>query len=305
MVNNIDLSDGTKILIVIACILLLVHYYMKKSNKKQCHKNKKIHKKYDTLCNGDSCKLEKFTPGENYQSELPIEQQPTQQQPTQQPTQQQPTQQPTQQDYASKQIYGDNTLTRPVQSDITNIPLNENQQIFDLDPTQDSGDKIARKMVSKNSADNGKYKNINYSGGERGTISPSEWEQFYINSNNLVGGKDSYKDKFHPVDEPNNNYAACNYKLHSCKEKPEEIFDIDKLLPREAREDWFEVMPEPISVKNRHLINVTRPISINTIGTSLKNPSYDLRGSVPCPKFVISPWLQSSIEPDTNIKSFA
>lgn len=39
--------------------------------------------------------------------------------------------------------------------------------------------------------------------------------------------------------------------------------------------EWFEVMPEPIKVKN---------------------PSYNIRGTRPCPKFVASPWAQSSIE---------
>ena len=82
----------------------------------------------------------------------------------------------------------------------------------------------------------------------------------------------------------------------------DELFKLDDLLPQEVHSDWFEVMPEPISVKNRHLINVSKPIGINTIGTSQKNASWDLRGSPPCPKFVVSPWLQSSIEPDTNIK---
>ena len=61
-------------------------------------------------------------------------------------------------------------------------------------------------------------------------------------------------------------------------------------------------MPEPISAKHRHLINVSRPVGVNTIGNSLRNASWDLRGSPPCPKFVVSPWQQSTIEPDYNIK---
>ena len=61
-------------------------------------------------------------------------------------------------------------------------------------------------------------------------------------------------------------------------------------------------MPDAISVKNRHLINISKPIGVNTIGTSLRNPSHDIRGTPSCPKFVISPWLQSSIEPDHNLK---
>ena len=75
------------------------------------------------------------------------------------------------------------------------------------------------------------------------------------------------------------------------------------MLPKEVNNDWFDVQPEPVAVKNRHLINVTKPIGINTIGTSKKNASYDLRENVPCPKFTVSPWLQSSIEPDNNIKA--
>ena len=73
-------------------------------------------------------------------------------------------------------------------------------------------------------------------------------------------------------------------------------------LPQEVNDDWFEVQPEPISVKNRHLINITTPIGVNTIGTSLRNASWDIRGTPACPKYVVSPFLNSSIEPDTNLK---
>ena len=43
--------------------------------------------------------------------------------------------------------------------------------------------------------------------------------------------------------------------------------EVDKYLPQEVNDDLFEVQPEPISVKNRHLINITKPIGINTIDT--------------------------------------
>lgn len=32
---------------------------------------------------------------------------------------------------------------------------------------------------------------------------------------------------------------------------------------------------------------------INTIGSSLKNPTYDIRGNIPNPKFAVSPWGNS------------
>jgi len=82
----------------------------------------------------------------------------------------------------------------------------------------------------------------------------------------------------------------------------EDIFKSEEYLAKETNQNWFEVPPEPISIKNRHLINISRPIGVNTIGNSLRNPSYDLRGSPPNPKFIVSPWMQSTIEPDLNIK---
>ena len=66
--------------------------------------------------------------------------------------------------------------------------------------------------------------------------------------------------------------------------------------------DWFDVAPEPISVKNRHLINITKPIGINTIGSSLKIATHDIRGTPSQPKNIVAPWLLSSIQPDINLK---
>jgi hypothetical protein len=62
-------------------------------------------------------------------------------------------------------------------------------------------------------------------------------------------------------------------------------------------------MPEPIKVKNRHLVNITRPAGIDTVGSSLKVPNYDLRAAPVCPQFVVGPWNQSSVSSDINRKS--
>ena len=51
----------------------------------------------------------------------------------------------------------------------------------------------------------------------------------------------------------------------------EDMFDINQYLPQGVNDDWFEPAPEPITVRNRHLINISRPIGTNTIGTSLRN----------------------------------
>jgi len=164
------------------------------------------------------------------------------------------------------------------------------------------------KTNNRNKSKNGDKKKSSYSEGIRGNLGPSNWSSYFEENNNIVANSQTgNNDNFSPIDETNNGYAVFKSKgkakcgaNQDCS--PEELFDVDKYLPQEVNDDWFEVQPEPVSVKNRHLINITKPIGVNTIGTSLKNASYDIRGTQSCPKYVVSPWLQSSIEPDTNLK---
>jgi len=183
------------------------------------------------------------------------------------------------------------------QSNVTDYTPEENVVIEDNQVMNDEN--IMTKMESINKADPTTYKKISYSEGERGGV--SELDSQFRNT-----FEDSMNDKgyFNPNDETDGRYATYESKQNRKKLTSEEIYDIDKYLPKELHDDWFEVMPEPIGVKNRHLINVARPVGANTISGSLRNANYDLRASPPCPKFTVSPWLQSSIEPDTNIKPF-
>ena len=82
-------------------------------------------------------------------------------------------------------------------------------------------------------------------------------------------------------------------------------FNNTDLLPQEVNKDWFEsdFSNARIKIGNDNLINTDRyMVGINTVGQSLKNPSYDLRPSPPCPKVTVSPWNNSTVEPDFNIK---
>lgn len=91
------------------------------------------------------------------------------------------------------------------------------------------------------------------------------------------------------------------------KRTPEDIkdlFDISKMLPKEIEADWFDTVPlqSTKKIKGTNLIHPKVHMGINTVGTSKKNATHDLRGDIPNPKLYISPWLNSSMEPDTNIK---
>jgi hypothetical protein len=80
----------------------------------------------------------------------------------------------------------------------------------------------------------------------------------------------------------------------------EDKFDAGALLPQERNDDFFEDV-QAVSVKNRHLINIYRPIGVNTVSTTLRNASHDIRGEPANPKNFVSPWGNSSIEPGNNI----
>jgi len=104
------------------------------------------------------------------------------------------------------------------------------------------------------------------------------------------------------MDESDENGANVNIPNNKGTEKDK--YNVDNYLPQQKEKDWFETI-ETVDVKNSHLINIYRPIGANTIGTTHKNSTYDWRGTdnAVCPKFVVSPWLQSSIEPDRSMKS--
>jgi hypothetical protein len=82
-------------------------------------------------------------------------------------------------------------------------------------------------------------------------------------------------------------------------------YDAKDFLPKEINDQWFDTdfSQAKYNVNNDTLINTDRyVIGINTVGQSLKNASYDIRGTIPNPKYTISPWNNSTYEPDYNIK---
>tara|TARA_X000000950_G_C13909518_1_gene658402 strand:- start:3025 stop:3651 length:627 start_codon:yes stop_codon:yes gene_type:complete len=108
------------------------------------------------------------------------------------------------------------------------------------------------------------------------------------------------------VNESGTSVTARNMeKLIQENEMNKLKFNSSDLLPKEVNQDWFEsdFSNAQVNVNDDNLVVTDRYIlGVNTVGQSLKNPSYDIRANPPCPKFGVSPWLQSTIEPDFNIK---
>ena len=165
------------------------------------------------------------------------------------------------------------------------------------------GEKADLDIMWKNASEPGKYKYVSYLDGERDNESKLEDQDSYETqlAESVDYASSTNNDKFVASDNGNGNYAP--YTQHKKEFTTKELMNSDGLLPKEEK-DWFDTVPEPIKVKNRHLININRPIGVDTVGSSMKIACRDLRGNIPAPKFVVSPFLNSSVEPDVATVGF-
>ena len=90
---------------------------------------------------------------------------------------------------------------------------------------------------------------------------------------------------------PSNN----NYMLQP-------IANPSELLPKDKNSEWASLNPVSVGgasgIQTPDLLQSGYHIGIDTIGQTLKNPSYDLRSDPIIEKKSVSPWNMSTIEPD-------
>jgi hypothetical protein len=157
---------------------------------------------------------------------------------------------------------------------------------------------VLKKFRTRNTSKDGSFLPSSYVDGKRGGSRASDLDKFFEEGHPLEEKIGFAKN------ETGQNIDYANY----VPGKQRKLRDVDKfnaeaMLPKEKNKDWFDDPYESTSVKNTHLINIYRPIGINSIQTTLKNASHDLRSAPIAPKFVISPFLNSSYEPDTNLRN--
>jgi hypothetical protein len=98
-------------------------------------------------------------------------------------------------------------------------------------------------------------------------------------------------DNFMNVTGMNTNGSA-----GSCNQKTTDPSD---LLPKDMNSDWSNVNPANADLKNINLLSAGQLIGINTVGSSLRNPSLQERSEPVIPKTNIGPWNNSTIDADT------
>jgi hypothetical protein len=101
---------------------------------------------------------------------------------------------------------------------------------------------------------------------------------------------------------PSNNMPDEKFtKVMSKDSRP--VLTSGDLLPKDENKDWFQVPNSKFDLMQAVDLEVPEiKIGVDTVGQSRKNATYDLRAAPPNPKFVVSPWSNSTIEPDYNTK---
>lgn len=83
----------------------------------------------------------------------------------------------------------------------------------------------------------------------------------------------------------------------SCSRQP--IVNPEDLLPKDENSQWAQLNPRGTGeLDNINLLQAGYLNGIDTVGSSLRNANLQLRSEPPNPQAQVSPWLNTTIEPD-------
>lgn len=101
------------------------------------------------------------------------------------------------------------------------------------------------------------------------------------------------------VPQQQNNVSGMPGMPNECY--PKDVLNSQDLLPGGADSLYAKVVPSGQgALTDQNYLNAGAHIGVGTVGASRRNPSYDLRSSPPNPQVQVSPWMQSTIEPDLH-----
>ena len=90
--------------------------------------------------------------------------------------------------------------------------------------------------------------------------------------------------------------------FEGCFPKQKELKPED-LLPKDMNTKWAQVNPTGQGMlADRNFLDAGHHVGINTVGQTLRNANYSVRSEIPNPQIKVSPWMQSTIDPDVGRK---
>jgi hypothetical protein len=102
----------------------------------------------------------------------------------------------------------------------------------------------------------------------------------------------------------NEVFASVNGESSSSQGMPpnsmrQQVVNPDDLLPKDENSQWAQLNPRGNGeLNNVNLLQAGYLYGINTVGSSLRNANLQLRSEPPNPQAQVSPWLNTTIEPD-------
>jgi hypothetical protein len=107
-----------------------------------------------------------------------------------------------------------------------------------------------------------------------------------------------------PEPEQNNNNNNNNTGRLPSECYPKDTLTPQDLLPQDSNSTWAQTVPAGQgSLGDQNFLNAGFHVGINTVGQSLRNANLQLRSEPANPQMKVSPWLQTTIEPDNNRKA--
>jgi hypothetical protein len=96
--------------------------------------------------------------------------------------------------------------------------------------------------------------------------------------------------------------AAYPGPFEGCFPKQKELKPED-LLPKDMNTKWAQVNPSGQGMlADRNFLDAGHHVGVNTVGQTLRNANYNVRSEIPNPQIKVSPWMQSTIDPDVGRK---
>lgn len=104
------------------------------------------------------------------------------------------------------------------------------------------------------------------------------------------------------VNKPDNKFGLHGNQFpNDCF--PKDTLSAAELLPNDPNSKWAQVNPSGQGeLGDQNFLEAGFHVGVNTVGQTLRNANMQLRSEPPCPQVKVSPWMQTTIEPDTNRK---
>jgi hypothetical protein len=177
-----------------------------------------------------------------------------------------------------------------------------------------------RRATSVNSAKNG-FRKVSYAdsayrmdfNGEGDSnmskASQEELNNLYEDALIFKNTENSNNNNFKGMPDTNNQWGNAGLEEftvnapQSQQEKIMNLYNSNNYLPNNnlLKPDLakgFQILENPVSVDNPSLVPVLRAIPVSSVMGSKRNSTYDIRAEPSNPKSVVSPFLNSSIQPD-------